>query len=259
VAIMASLPLSIVGVMLALLVTGTTLNIFSMIGIVFLMGLVTKNAILLVDCTKGLRSRGLDRRQALIDAGRLRLRPILMTTAAMIFGMLPLALGLGSAGEVRAPMARTIVGGLITSTLLTLLVVPVVYTVLDDLAHWMRRRWLKQDKGAMEESLRGVSGRAAVLAWAALVLCSTWAAPAAASEAKEEMEPQILTLKVEGATPNPSSQRVQFQGRMPDGRAVTEQVAVFAKGTRVFQVIAVGDKLDAEATDSFFGSLRLAP
>jgi hypothetical protein len=72
-------------------------------------------------------------------------------------------------------------------------------------------------------------------------------------------EPQILTLKVEGATPNPSSQRVQFQGRMPDGRAVTEQVAVFAKGTRVFQVIAVGDKLDAEATDSFFGSLRLAP
>jgi hypothetical protein len=81
----------------------------------------------------------------------------------------------------------------------------------------------------------------------------------AAAENLSASEPQILTLEVEGATPNPSSQRVQFQGRMPDGRAVTEQVAVFAKGTRVFQATALGKPLDAEAMDSFFGSLRLAP
>ncbi|MGE5666445.1 MAG: efflux RND transporter permease subunit, partial [Betaproteobacteria bacterium] len=131
VAIMASLPLSIVGVMLALLVTKTTLNIFSMIGVVFLMGLVTKNAILLVDfANKGQRD-GLSRTEALLAAGQVRLRPILMTTAAMIFGMLPLALGLGEGAEQQAPMGRAIIGGVITSTLLTLIVVPVVYTWLD--------------------------------------------------------------------------------------------------------------------------------
>ncbi|MEG1968760.1 MAG: efflux RND transporter permease subunit [Burkholderiaceae bacterium] len=131
VAIMASLPLSIVGVMLALLITGTTLNIFSMIGIVFLMGLVTKNAILLVDfANKGQRD-GLSRVEALLAAGQVRLRPILMTTAAMIFGMLPLALGLGDGAEQQAPMGRAIIGGVITSTLLTLIVVPVIYTWLD--------------------------------------------------------------------------------------------------------------------------------
>ncbi len=131
VAIMASLPLSIVGVMLALLITNTTLNIFSMIGIVFLMGLVTKNAILLVDfANKGQRD-GLDRVAALLAAGQVRLRPILMTTAAMIFGMLPLAIGLGEGAEQQAPMGRAIIGGVITSTLLTLVVVPVIYTYLD--------------------------------------------------------------------------------------------------------------------------------
>jgi len=105
------------------------------------MGLVTKNAILLVDFTKTLRSRGLSRREALVSAGRTRLRPILMTTLAMIFGMLPLALALGQGAEMRAPMARAVIGGLITSTLLTLLVVPVVYTVLDDIGGWIGRRW----------------------------------------------------------------------------------------------------------------------
>jgi hydrophobe/amphiphile efflux-1 (HAE1) family protein len=131
VAIMASLPLSVVGVMLALLITNTTLNIFSMIGVVFLMGLVTKNAILLVDfANKGQRD-GLSRNEALLAAGQVRLRPILMTTAAMIFGMLPLALGLGEGAEQQAPMGRAIIGGVITSTLLTLIVVPVVYTWLD--------------------------------------------------------------------------------------------------------------------------------
>jgi multidrug efflux pump subunit AcrB len=139
-AIMVSLPLSVVGVMLALLVTGTTLNIFSMIGIVFLMGLVTKNAILLVDfANKGQRD-GLSRTEALLAAGQVRLRPILMTTAAMIFGMLPLALGLGEGGEQQAPMGRAIIGGVITSTLLTLVVVPVIYSYLDALERRLKRR-----------------------------------------------------------------------------------------------------------------------
>lgn len=140
IAIMASLPLSIVGVMLALLATGTTMNIFSMIGVVFLMGLVTKNAILLVDFANQGQKRGLSRIDALIAAGQVRLRPILMTTAAMTFGMLPLALGFGEGAEQQAPMGRAIIGGVITSTLLTLVVVPVIYSYLDALeARWLRR------------------------------------------------------------------------------------------------------------------------
>jgi multidrug efflux pump subunit AcrB len=140
VAIMASLPLSIVGVMLALLVTHTTLNIFSMIGIVFLMGLVTKNAILLVDFANRGQRDGLDRHAALLAAGQVRLRPILMTTAAMIFGMLPLALGLGEGAEQQAPMGRAIIGGVITSTLLTLVVVPVIYTYIDAFERKLKER-----------------------------------------------------------------------------------------------------------------------
>jgi HAE1 family hydrophobic/amphiphilic exporter-1 len=130
-AIMASLPLSLIGVFLALLLTGTTLNLFSIIGFIMLMGLVTKNAILLVDFTnQGIRE-GKSPAQAILDAGQVRLRPILMTTLAMIFGMLPMALGLGDGGEQQAPMGRAIIGGVITSTLLTLIVVPVLYTYLD--------------------------------------------------------------------------------------------------------------------------------
>ncbi|MBM4331618.1 MAG: efflux RND transporter permease subunit [Deltaproteobacteria bacterium] len=140
-AIMFSLPLSIVGMAGMLFFTRGTINIMSLIGLIMLMGLVTKNAILLVDFTKTLRRRGMIRREALITAGRTRLRPILMTTLAMIFGMLPLALALGQGAEMRAPMARAVIGGLITSTLLTLLVVPVVYTVLDDIGGWIRRKW----------------------------------------------------------------------------------------------------------------------
>jgi HAE1 family hydrophobic/amphiphilic exporter-1 len=123
-----------------LYLTGDTLNIMSLIGLIMLMGLVTKNAILLVDYSKVLREGGMDRRGALIEAGRTRLRPIIMTTLAMIFGMLPLALALGPGAEMRAPMARAVIGGLITSTLLTLVVVPVVYTVLDDMVLAVRRR-----------------------------------------------------------------------------------------------------------------------
>jgi hydrophobe/amphiphile efflux-1 (HAE1) family protein len=140
VAIMASLPLSVVGVMLALLLTNTTLNIFSMIGIVFLMGLVTKNAILLVDFANRGQRDGLDRNDALLAAGQVRLRPILMTTAAMIFGMLPLAIGLGEGSEQQAPMGRAIIGGVITSTLLTLVVVPVIYTYIDAFERRLKSR-----------------------------------------------------------------------------------------------------------------------
>jgi HAE1 family hydrophobic/amphiphilic exporter-1 len=128
--IMLSLPLSVIGAFGALFLSGMTLSIFSMIGVIMLMGLVTKNAILLVDYTNTLRERGRSLDEALLEAGPVRLRPILMTTAAMVFGMLPVALALGEGGEVRAPMAVTVIGGLLTSMLLTLVVVPVVYSLL---------------------------------------------------------------------------------------------------------------------------------
>ena len=140
-AIMLSLPLSIVGMAGMLLLTGDTINIMSLIGLIMLMGLVTKNAILLVDYAKVLRERGMERSEAVITAGRTRLRPILMTTLAMVFGMLPLAFALGSGAEMRAPMARAVIGGLLTSTVLTLLVVPVMYTVLDDFSVWLQKRF----------------------------------------------------------------------------------------------------------------------
>jgi hydrophobic/amphiphilic exporter-1 (mainly G- bacteria), HAE1 family len=140
--IMLSLPLSIVGMAGMLKLTGDTVNIMSLIGLIMLMGLVTKNAILLVDYAKVLRERdGLERREAVIMAGHTRLRPIIMTTLAMIFGMLPLFMAIGAGAEMRAPMARAVVGGLLTSTILTLLVVPVMYTILDDFNCWMKRKW----------------------------------------------------------------------------------------------------------------------
>jgi hydrophobic/amphiphilic exporter-1 (mainly G- bacteria), HAE1 family len=128
--IMLSLPLSVIGAFGALFISGMSLSIFSMIGVIMLMGLVTKNAILLVDYTNTLRSRGHSLNEALLEAGPVRLRPILMTTAAMVFGMLPVALALSEGGETRAPMAVTVIGGLLTSMLLTLVVVPVVYSLL---------------------------------------------------------------------------------------------------------------------------------
>ena len=141
-AIMLSLPLSIVGMAGMLKLTGDTINIMSLIGLIMLMGLVTKNAILLVDYAKVLRQRdGIARREAVIQAGRTRLRPIIMTTLAMIFGMLPLFLAIGSGAEMRAPMARAVIGGLLTSTILTLLVVPVMYTVMDDFGNWLKHKW----------------------------------------------------------------------------------------------------------------------
>src|SRR6202008_2167046 len=140
IAIMASLPFTLIGVLLALLLTGTTLNILSMIGFVMLMGLVTKNAILLVDFANRARRGGAELHVALLSAGQVRLRPILMTTAAMIFGMLPLALGLGESGETQAPMGRAIIGGGLTSTLLTRSVCPVFNPYLGRLAEWRKAR-----------------------------------------------------------------------------------------------------------------------
>jgi HAE1 family hydrophobic/amphiphilic exporter-1 len=150
-ALMTALPLTLIGVVLALLMFGSSLSMFSIIGVIMLMGLVTKNAILLVDFA--IRSRepqeqpdgtvkpGLSRTDALLLAAEVRLRPILMTTLAMIFGMVPLAFALSEGSEQRAPMGQAVIGGVITSSLLTLVVVPVVYCYLDDLAQWMKRKW----------------------------------------------------------------------------------------------------------------------
>ncbi|MBC7994259.1 MAG: efflux RND transporter permease subunit, partial [Rhizobacter sp.] len=144
-ALMSSLPLTLSGVVITLLLFGSTLNMFSIIGIVMLMGLVTKNAILLVDFA--IRSREgenggppMEREQALLHAAQVRLRPILMTTLAMIFGMVPLAFALTEGSEQRAPMGQAVIGGVITSSLLTLVVVPVIYCYLDDLSQWLKRK-----------------------------------------------------------------------------------------------------------------------
>jgi hydrophobic/amphiphilic exporter-1 (mainly G- bacteria), HAE1 family len=134
------LPVALVGAFLGLLLTNNTINIFSMIGMIMLVGLVAKNAILLVDYTNTLRRRGLTRRDALLEAGPVRLRPILMTTMTLVFAMIPLALKLGAGAETRSPMAVVVLGGIITSTLLTLVLVPCTYTYLDDLQNVLLRR-----------------------------------------------------------------------------------------------------------------------
>jgi HAE1 family hydrophobic/amphiphilic exporter-1 len=139
VALMASLPLTLIGVVGALVMWRSTLNMFSIIGVIMLMGLVTKNAILLVDFANRARDEGMERSAALLEAARVRLRPILMTTLAMIFGMVPLAFALTEGSEQRAPMGQAVIGGVITSSLLTLVVVPVIYVYLDDLGAWARR------------------------------------------------------------------------------------------------------------------------
>jgi hydrophobic/amphiphilic exporter-1 (mainly G- bacteria), HAE1 family len=140
VALMASLPLTLIGVVGALIAFRSTLNMFSIIGVVMLMGLVTKNAILLVDFANRARDQGMERSAALLEAARVRLRPILMTTLAMVFGMVPLAFALSEGSEQRAPMGQAVIGGVITSSVLTLVVVPVIYGYLDDLGAWVRKR-----------------------------------------------------------------------------------------------------------------------
>ncbi|MEA3491009.1 MAG: efflux RND transporter permease subunit [Campylobacterota bacterium] len=145
--IMVALPLSIIGVMLALYLSGLQFSLFVMIGFMLLMGMVGKNAVLLVDFANGAMDRGKSADEALIEAGEKRLRPILMTTVAMIFAMLPLAFGTGLGSETNAPMAISIIGGLLSSMVLTLLVVPVIYRMIYPIDHWMRK-WYE---GKIEE------------------------------------------------------------------------------------------------------------
>jgi HAE1 family hydrophobic/amphiphilic exporter-1 len=146
IALMSSLPMTLVGVVLTLLAFRSTMNLFSVIGVVMLMGLVTKNAILLLDFAIRARAgevtgQPLDREHALLLAAKVRLRPILMTTLAMIFGMVPLAFALSEGSEQRAPMGQAVIGGVITSSVLTLVVVPVIYCYMDDLGTWLKRRF----------------------------------------------------------------------------------------------------------------------
>jgi len=152
--IMLTLPLSMVGMVLMLLVTGDSMSMMTSIGLILLMGLVTKNAILLVDRTlQNMREHGMPRKEALIEAGMTRLRPILMTTLAMIGGMIPLFLALGSGAQMRAPMARAVVGGIITSTLLTLVVIPVFFDLLDEFTWRKAWAWLRNRRSRKEEAL----------------------------------------------------------------------------------------------------------
>ncbi|MEW6740056.1 MAG: efflux RND transporter permease subunit [Nitrospirota bacterium] len=146
--VLLSMPFSFIGAFGALLVTGKTLNIFSFIGLILLMGLVKKNAILLVDYTNTLRARGMERKEAILEAGPVRLRPILMTTFAMVFGMMPIALGIGEGAETRAPMAIATIGGLLTSLFLTLVVVPVAYDLFDD----VQQKFMKKPKVTEEKA-----------------------------------------------------------------------------------------------------------
>ena len=144
-AVMLSLPLSLIGVVLALLLTGGTLNLMSFIGVIMLMGLVAKNAILLLDAARVREAEGMDREEALMAAGRKRLRPILMTTFALIAGMLPVAIGVGEGGEFYRPMAVAIIGGTITSTLLTLLVIPSFYDSIENARDRMVAKFRARD------------------------------------------------------------------------------------------------------------------
>jgi HAE1 family hydrophobic/amphiphilic exporter-1 len=149
-AILVSLPLSLIGVVLALWITGDTLNIMSLIGVILLMGIVAKNAILLIDFAIWARERGQPLREALIEAGRIRLRPIIMTTLALIAGMIPVAIGSGEGADFRAPLGRAVIGGTITSTVLTLLVIPTVYEILDGFRSWAMARF--RPRGATQVS-----------------------------------------------------------------------------------------------------------
>jgi hydrophobic/amphiphilic exporter-1 (mainly G- bacteria), HAE1 family len=157
--IMLSLPLSLIGVMLALLIAGESLNIMSMIGIILLVGIVAKNAILLIDFAKWSEEAGMHRREALIQAGRVRLRPILMTTFALVAGMVPVAMGTGEGGDFRAPLGIAVIGGVVTSTLLTLLVIPTVYEILADTRDWLAARMFRSgDKPLREPGHAGATG-----------------------------------------------------------------------------------------------------
>ena len=129
--ILFTIPLSAIGAVWALLLTGTTVNVVAYIGLIMLAGIVVNQSIVLIDAVNQARERGMSRHAAIIEAGRVRLRPILITKLTTILGLLPMALGLGEGAEVRAPMAITVIGGVLLTTFLTLLVIPVVYDVMD--------------------------------------------------------------------------------------------------------------------------------
>jgi HAE1 family hydrophobic/amphiphilic exporter-1 len=143
--ILFTIPLALVGAVLALYLTGTTINIVALIGVIMLAGIVVNNAIVLVDLINQLQAKGADRVEAIMEAGRARLRPILMTSLTTALGLLPMAIGFGEGAEVRAPMAITVIGGLLVSTFLTLLVIPVVYSIMD------RKRWPTADSVAASQ------------------------------------------------------------------------------------------------------------
>ena len=141
--ILFTIPLALVGAVLALYLTGTTVNVVAFIGVIMLAGIVVNNAIVLVDLINQLQAEGVERTAAIMEAGRARLRPILMTTLTTALGLLPMAIGVGEGAEVRAPMAITVIGGLLVSTLLTLIVIPVVYSLLD------RKKWTVKDQSSV--------------------------------------------------------------------------------------------------------------
>ena len=144
IAILISLPLSLIGVVIALLITHDTLNVMALIGIMLLMGIVAKNAILLIDFAKWQHEAGMPLREAIIEAGRVRLRPIMMTTTALIAGMIPVAIGAGEGADFRAPLGRAVIGGVITSTILTLLVIPTIYEIFSEWREKFRKLFRKQ-------------------------------------------------------------------------------------------------------------------
>jgi HAE1 family hydrophobic/amphiphilic exporter-1 len=129
--ILMTIPLAVIGAVLALAATGSTISVVVLLGAILLAGIVVNNAIVLIDFVNQLRAQGMSKIEALVEGGRLRLRPILMTTVTTVLGLIPLALGIGEGAEIRAPMAITVIGGLTVSTLLTLVVIPVVYATLD--------------------------------------------------------------------------------------------------------------------------------
>jgi HAE1 family hydrophobic/amphiphilic exporter-1 len=155
VSILVSLPLSLIGVMIALLLTGSTVNLMSLIGVTLLMGIVAKNAILLIDFAKWAVDKGVPRQQAIIEAGRTRLRPILMTSVAIVAGMLPVAIGGGEGADFRAPLGRAVIGGVITSTLLSLLVIPTLYDVLSGWRDRLAKRFFPKRVARREAAIHG--------------------------------------------------------------------------------------------------------
>ena len=161
--ILFTIPLALVGAVLSLLLTNSPVSVVVFIGLILLVGLVVKNAIILIDKVNQLREQGVAKHEALIEGARSRLRPIIMTTMCTLFGFLPLALAFGEGAEVRSPMAITVIGGLLVSTLLTLVVIPVVYDLLDrraDEYYAERGRRLRRESAETEAAIEGDAGAA---------------------------------------------------------------------------------------------------